>query len=663
MSTNNLPSDLPGLKQAMLNLPPFQFSLYRSSFEGFMKRIKQIEALQSVEKYRIVFIGEPGKGKTTAICNWLNLLKSDKSKIKSKEKMCLLTAAAGRTTVSEVHIKQSDSNSVIRLSYMPIRNQEGLVREFCKMYWEKFFESADGDSEVDLSIEHYRLIRNMAGLDDPSHGTTEKSLEKNEELKKFMMKFNNIDDFYNYVIRVIGLPNRQQNCINYDGNSTLEDWLSEQFHNINYGLNPSCSIMDKVYIELSKKDLDMKLPNNVAEIIDTIGLDSEVRPDLQKLMQADDTICFLMDDVTNVPSVLVRNLIKNTFLCDLDLYKTNKVSIFVKSPITELMAVNEAQNDSNQGKEIKIGNITTICMKNKVPYQVDNTLFADSCAAYIDTTEERIVLDDKGNPVFENGEPKVELIQQVKYRDNTAQIYRIIVNTCIDKLIKRFKDQLLKDIVDLKKEVENLIRLDEEYQKDAKIEVAEICNTLKRAKEEFLATQHYWGIVDSLMEITICRLHWARVKKLNRIYGGPNNSWKDDIYTSIYSGGRNLFVNCMRPHKEKLNRILIDIRNEKIRSATDGLVIQIDTWEKEATERVADKFFKWAMDVGFYPQNDTNIFWTTAQNICGKGYTENIRRHYAIQFNKYATELEKIIQSEIEQIYNGVFEMFEGARF
>ncbi len=652
MSSISQSTDLSSLKQAMLDLPPFKFSQVRKSFEIDMNRVNMIEKLQSVEKYRVVFIGEPGKGKTTAICNWLNLLREDKSKVGTKEKIFLLTAATGRTTVSEVHIKQTDAVSAIRVSYLPIQVQVNYVREFCNAYWVKFNKTVDEDSEVDLSQELYRLIRNMAGLEDPSSGTTDKSIEKNKQLREFIEKFDDVDEFYDYVLNKIDLPSRRQEYFPHDNNSTLESWLSEQFHNINFGLHPSCSIMDKVYIEISKEDLDMHLPDYVAEIIDTIGLDSEVREDLQNLMLADDTVCFLMDDLTNVPSVLVRNLINKTFSGDAVRYKNNKVSIFVKSPILDLMNVNEANGDIQRGKEIKLGELKAVCLKNNVPYEVENTLFADSCAAYNVVVEE---VDKVGS----DGKHKIVTESHVNFNDNAAQIYRTKVNNCIGNLIERFKNYLSNQVGVIRSEVDNLIRLDEELERTAKIEFAHLHEVLQQATDEFHNSSPHWGLAEELTEQTVGRLHWARVKKLNRIYGGPYKSWKDDIYTSIHDCGRQLFLKYMRLHKEELNHILIDVRNEMVRNMTETHFKQIDDWEDEAANRVASEFYDWAMEEGFYPLDDTNPFWVTVQGIHGTGYTRNVREQYSNKFRWYDGKLNDIIRSEIEQIYKNECEMFE----
>ena len=66
-------------------------------------RLHRIDELLSVDKYKLVFIGSPGTGKTTLICNYLDLLRDDFID-KEPNDVPLLNTASGRTTSAEVHI-------------------------------------------------------------------------------------------------------------------------------------------------------------------------------------------------------------------------------------------------------------------------------------------------------------------------------------------------------------------------------------------------------------------------------------------------------------------------------------------------------------------------------------------------------------------------------
>jgi len=190
MNNNILPKDISELREAMEQLPSFKNESYRNSFEGFMKKIEQIDAFAQVKKYRVVFIGEPGKGKTTAICNWLNLLKKNKIREKRVDEISLLATASGRTTVAEVHIRQNFTKSSISIKHMPIYKQEEYIREYCKYYYSickgntnlsDDNTSTDNQENANVLLEIDRVVRNMACLENIPSGTSQKKYRKKKK--------------------------------------------------------------------------------------------------------------------------------------------------------------------------------------------------------------------------------------------------------------------------------------------------------------------------------------------------------------------------------------------------------------------------------------------------------------------------------------------------
>lgn len=86
MTNINLPeNDINALYEAFEEIPSFRDAVSQNVFEGYFRALENIREFANIKKYRIVFIGEPGSGKTTAICNWLNLLKKTKLEIKEKK--------------------------------------------------------------------------------------------------------------------------------------------------------------------------------------------------------------------------------------------------------------------------------------------------------------------------------------------------------------------------------------------------------------------------------------------------------------------------------------------------------------------------------------------------------------------------------------------------
>ncbi|WP_375510834.1 hypothetical protein [uncultured Nostoc sp.] len=77
-----------------------------NNLKSKLNRLDEIEKILNIEKYKIVFIGTIGQGKTTAICHIFNLISdfnvsktiANKSRnvIETKE---LLSTGAGKTTI------------------------------------------------------------------------------------------------------------------------------------------------------------------------------------------------------------------------------------------------------------------------------------------------------------------------------------------------------------------------------------------------------------------------------------------------------------------------------------------------------------------------------------------------------------------------------------
>jgi len=83
------------------------------AFQAIGTRLAKIRRILNIQRYNLVFIGQVGAGKTTAICHLLNLvreveveksLKSGK-KVIIKKTQELLSTGAGKSTICEVVIR------------------------------------------------------------------------------------------------------------------------------------------------------------------------------------------------------------------------------------------------------------------------------------------------------------------------------------------------------------------------------------------------------------------------------------------------------------------------------------------------------------------------------------------------------------------------------
>ncbi|MCQ2735649.1 MAG: hypothetical protein MJ234_00335, partial [bacterium] len=360
----NFPDNIEELYKTLKSYPELKNKQCRASFDGYFKSIEQIHSFNKETKYKIVFIGEPGRGKTTAICNWLSLLKTEKIDQPNIDSISLLAASSGRSTVAEVHIKQVSTKSRIYIEYMPKDIQQEYIKEYCNSYYTQALDIKDEtdclDSEENAELQHHseidRVIFNMAQpiLEKiPSNILAdEESIKTKEKIKKDISEFKNQSEFYQFILDIIDIDNRKLQEIFLPPNENFENWLRNNFYDINNGNNKQCSIPNKIYIDINIDDLNMELPDYVCEIIDTMGLDSNVRPDLQELLKADDTICFIMDELTKVPSQNIVSLINSSLQNDWDKkYCPNKISIFVRASDETLSAVMDAEGDAEKGNE------------------------------------------------------------------------------------------------------------------------------------------------------------------------------------------------------------------------------------------------------------------------------------------------------------------------
>jgi len=664
MVYGELPAKVGALRETMENLPEFQNISYKHSFEGFMKKIQQIDDFYSIDRYKIVFIGEPGKGKTTAICNWLKLLKKNKENEKRIDAVSLLATASGRTTVAEVHIKQVDDASRIRVEYMSIDQQKEYIKEYCNYYYSRCLDMVDNDTEdgvtEDVHLEIDRVIRNMASIEDLPSGAREHSIEKRNKIVSFVKTFENADSFYEYILEKIDLDHRQCSIIPYKGEIDFEEWLSRTFKEINDGKRLDCSIASKIRVDIFYEDLFLELPDYIEEIIDTVGLDSSVRTDLQDLMLAKDTICFLMDDLKNVPSSNIRKLIKETFLTDWDQYCSWKTSIFVKSPVKELEAVNEADGDSDVGIEIKKNELERRIAVDKIPYEMVNTLFLDSCGAYIFKSEKTTELDENGKPVINKhtGKPKVKISQVIEqYDDDVAFGYRQEVTNTINMIIEQMKKRLQEDADEIRAEVENLLELERNFVN------TEVDNELFQIREKVaekkmkISEVRKRDVVEDILNKTIDSSHWRTIKKMNSLYGGYQ-MWHKDIYTQIMQVGKESFSRVVGSVSYEINQLLIDVRNKDARSITGGYLNQYNLMVKEGTERMGQRFLRWALEEGFAPQSDDNRFWCEVNSMYGKGYKHRVRERYEDVVDEDGRSLARMITAEVEKTVDKLLCLF-----
>jgi hypothetical protein len=101
-------------------------------------------------KHTVAFIGSVGVGKTSAICNLLDLQENNEP---------LLKTGSGRTTVCEVEIKEGEELGILVQPY-----EEKEFFSYLEEFVYHITGNKDGTIDFELSSEIERALRNMLGL-------------------------------------------------------------------------------------------------------------------------------------------------------------------------------------------------------------------------------------------------------------------------------------------------------------------------------------------------------------------------------------------------------------------------------------------------------------------------------------------------------------------
>ena len=424
------------LRKLTDNISPADLILIKADLD----RLQKIQELLSIPKYRLVFIGNPGSGKTTTICHYLNLLDDDLVD-KPLSNIELFNVASGRTTAFEVHY-QLGEQTMFRLYPMDMEQQEALLREYCEDEWGKAFpdsaKTTSDESPKEVSIELERMIRNMLGFHSPN------------ELSEMLTQRYSHPDFASFLEDMrqrARLSERNRVSLLYDNSMPVKQWVKKTFDGINRGKIADVPIPERVDVFFNPLELHVIFPSNVSEVIDTRGFDGNEREDLKKYLEDDDTLPILIDRPEEAPGANQKKILSDWILGEQkDIIP--RVSLFVKNRDDALSKVNEADGDPEKGEEIKREEIARAVRADHLHYIPENTLFLDSYAG-IYAQKPLVKSKDKGK----NGGAAV--IKVCNEEERFENEYKITAH--INAVIERFHQGLTREAVEIGDRTEELI--------------------------------------------------------------------------------------------------------------------------------------------------------------------------------------------------------------
>lgn len=290
----------------------------KKSLLSKLNRLDEISNILDIDKYKVVFIGKIGAGKTTAICNLFNLVHDIEKNVETKKgkriiKVTepLLSTASGRTTISEVIIK-SDKEIYIEIDPYDREKLELLITDFCESFY-----NDKSESDV-ISVEMGRALRSITKLNTTTRKIKEedsKITSKTIDLAEEKAKELSLEEFKEYAFENASLDNRF-----YDkADSRIfcpelvdpKQWLKETFEKVNKADIPSFSIPKKIFIYINSEIFGVSELGLFDSIIDTKGIDENpIRPDLRDYIEREDTICLFTSTYNDSPETNVRELMK-----------------------------------------------------------------------------------------------------------------------------------------------------------------------------------------------------------------------------------------------------------------------------------------------------------------------------------------------------------------
>ena len=317
--------------------------------------------LESSE-HTVAFIGSVGVGKTSAICNLLNLQKDNEP---------LLKTGSGRTTVCEVEIQEGKQLSI---SVQPYNESE--IFSYLDEFSYHIAGTKNKTLDFELSSEIERALRNMLGLKIKRKKDEFGEVQRIDPAIELYNRISDRNEFYEKLKALIKLEERVLTEIVPESGDS-EDWISGEFLKINNGLNENVSLPKKIIIKLNRKLIEGDVNLSV---IDTKGVDQTAnREDIDLQLNNSRNISILCTKFNDAPDKVTETLLthmKNSGLID---YIEERVIILVldrdgeaeniadldEPDLDEGRYIREEQIQKDLEHSLKINNVDIIFFNSK----------------------------------------------------------------------------------------------------------------------------------------------------------------------------------------------------------------------------------------------------------------------------------------------------------
>jgi hypothetical protein len=361
------------------------------ALRNISERLQKIRKIINIQRYNLVFIGQVGAGKTTAICHLFNLIqevevtrsRGDKKTTIKKFKE-LLSTGSGKSTICEVLIRPA-KHTYIEIDPYESTELQQLIEEFGLWVWQKSHPKIVKEWVEIPPDELLRAIRNIVELPETI---------VNGRMKDCALEFaadftiDKYDDFNQELIKRGQLSKRIKTEI-YPAASELDErsWLSQVFQSLNVAKLANFSIPKRIYLNLSDKILDFDRPR-IGNIIDTRGLDlaTKDRRDLTYyIRETDNSICVFTERFAAAPANVIQIIGKYLTPTAKDI--NTKFSLLVMprkgEPEKVIGADGQAVEDLDRGIALRKANIDNVFTNENINFPFNNILFYDALQGYL----------------------------------------------------------------------------------------------------------------------------------------------------------------------------------------------------------------------------------------------------------------------------------------
>ncbi|MDI4647876.1 hypothetical protein [Cohnella hashimotonis] len=631
----------------------------KDSYNMILEKASELEHFLSVEKFNLVFIGQKGVGKTTAISNLFNLLveRNVQAKISGKGKNKkiieeLLETGAGGTTICDVILNQSLSE-VTQIAIEPYSSNDALneIETFCNIVWKKRmseYEHFEDTRTFYLASEVERAIRNMTEL------VVVKEVDKAIQRAKDYVEF---EDFKNEVVRLASIDNRITTKFIYENSheaiESEAEWIKSTFKDINLVKFPDILIPRKVTISLSKNILDFDSLPRIQSIIDTRGLDSQSsfdRKDLEQyIREGIENLCIITDSFPPSPSEPVFNLFKR-YLYDESLKDLSAKMILLilhkKDEAANVLSYNDKVENEEEGIIVRKREIENKFLSEKIPVITENIMFFNSMFG----------IEDKKIKVSEDEIEEYESIEAAKLaKINEINENRKSILNLLGELIEKREQGWLNELEILIQEFKS-IKFN--FENDIYAE-----EHLNRIKEEIFALKNANGDYKALFSNVYLKklgsIHPSTLAAINRSYGIFSSH---DIY---YLGSvtiEEIYKEQFKKMKDQIISKIDTIRqfhNMTIKTKTffnrlyDKVNKEFDNSMRELNESI---YRLLNIQIFATDESENILFWKNAKTRWGQGtgYKEDIQSMYKthLQSDISYTEIDSLVETYWSRFIN-----------